>query len=365
MTNLTVAVSPSIAVGPSPNPTAAVSPKSPRARLASLSRPAVGACIALIAFSVFLLLKGANPLSVLPDMARSTLTHRASWGNIAIRACPLVLAALAVTVPSRAGLVNVGGEGQLLFGALAGMGVALALHGQLVQGPTLVLMALGAAAGGAALAGLAVALRVWVGINEAVTTLLLNYIALNAQRFLIFDKWKNRQGSGQPATRALTAAERLPILTGRVHAGVLVALGAVIVVAVLFARTRWGFKLRVVGGNAEAARRAGMSVNRLIVTSMLVGGSLAGLGGFAQLAGSEFTLRQGFLATYGYTAFLASWLGRHRPVRVLFAALLLAALAVGGDSLQLDSKLPAASVNVLIALVLLGAFGMSRRKAVA
>jgi general nucleoside transport system permease protein len=361
MTDLAVAQSPTT-ITPA---VTAQTPRPERSKIGSVGRALAGALLALAAFSVFLLLKGANPLTVMVDMARSTLTHRASWGNIAIRACPVVLAALAVTVPSRAGLVNVGGEGQLLFGALGGMGVALALHGQLLQGPTLVLMALGAAAAGAALAGLAVALRVWVGINEAVTTLLLNYVALNVQRFLIFDKWKNKKGSGQPATRALSAAERLPILTGRVHAGVLIALGAVIVVAVLFARTRWGFKLRVVGGNAEAARRAGMSVNRLIVTSMLVGGALAGLGGFAQLAGSEFTLRQGFLATYGYTAFLASWLGRHRPIRVLFAAVLLAALAVGGDSLQLDSKLPAASVNVLIALVLLGAFGISRRKVAA
>jgi general nucleoside transport system permease protein len=345
-------------------PTALATPPKDR-RFRAIGRPALGALIALSVFAIFVLLKGANPLEVYLNMIRSTLTSRASWVNIAVRACPLVLGALAVTVPARAGLVNVGGEGQLLFGAVSGMGVALALHGRLVQGPTLLLMAVGAAAGGALLAGVAAALRVWVGINEAVTTLLLNYVALNVQRFLIFDMWKNQKGSGQPATRALTAAERLPILSGRLHAGVLIALAAAAVVAVLFARTRWGFKLRVVGGNTEAARRAGMSVRRLMITSMLVGGAMAGLGGFAQLAGAEFTLRQGFLATYGYTAFLASWLGRHRPLRVLFAAVLLAALAVGGDSLQLDSKLPAASVNVLIALVLLGAFGMSRRKAIA
>jgi general nucleoside transport system permease protein len=349
------------------DPATPAGPTSPRPRWSpsNLARPALGALLALAAFSAFLLFKGTNPISVLVDMVQSTFTDRASWGAIAIRACPIVLGALAVTVPARAGLVNVGGEGQLLFGGLAGMGMALALNGRLVSGPTLVLMAIAAALGGAALAGLAVALRVWVGINEAVTTLLLNYVALNIQRFLIFDRWKDRNGSGQPATRPLADAERLPILGGRVHAGIVIGLVAVVVVALLFARTRWGFRLRVVGGNPEAARRAGMSVNRLIVTSMVVGGALAGLGGFAQLAGAEFTLRQGFLATYGYTAFLASWLARHRPIGVLFASVLLAGLAVGGDSLQIDSKLPAASVNVLMALVLLGAFGLSRKKATA
>ena len=103
-----------------------------------------------------------------------------------------------------------------------------------------------------------------------------------------------------------------------------------------------------------------MNVKALLAGSMLVGGALGGLGGFVQLAGAEFTLRQGFLANFGYVAFLASWLARHQPLPVAAAATLLAALAVSGDSLQIDSGLPAASVNILIALVLLGAFGVAR-----
>ncbi len=131
-------------------------------------------------------------------------------------------------------------------------------------------------------------------------------------------------------------------------------------------RSSWGFRLGVVGGNPEAARQAGLRVGVLLMSSMLVGGALAGLGGFTQLAGTEYQLRPGFLLTYGYIGFLASWLARHHPIRVAFAATFLAAIAVSGDSLQLDSGLPAASVNILMALVLLGVFGWgSRRKAVA
>jgi simple sugar transport system permease protein len=96
---------------------------------------------------------------------------------------------------------------------------------------------------------------------------------------------------------------------------------------------------------------------------MAVGGALAGLGGYAQLAGAEYKLRSGFVAGYGYVAFLASWLARHRPVGVTGAAVLLTAIAIGGDSLQLDAGLPAASVNVLMALVLLGVFGFSKKRA--
>ena len=100
----------------------------------------------------------------------------------------------------------------------------------------------------------------------------------------------------------------------------------------------------------------------LLIGAMAVGGALAGLGGFAQLAGTEFKLRPGFLVTYGYIAFLASWLARHRPVRVSIAAFVLAAISVSGDSLQLDSRLPAATVNVLMALVLLAVFGWTSRR---
>jgi simple sugar transport system permease protein len=144
---------------------------------------------------------------------------------------------------------------------------------------------------------------------------------------------------------------------------VFLALAAALVIWAAFRWSSWGFKLRVVGGNAEAARRSGLRVGALIGGAMLVGGALAGLGGFTQLAGAEFTLRSGFCATYGYIGFLASWLARHRPIGVTIAACALSAIAIGGDSLQLDSGLPAASVNILMAVLLLFVFGFGSRSA--
>ena len=307
--------------------------------------------------------KGANPLTAYVEMFRSTFTDLTSLGDVLIRATPLILAALAVAVPARAGLVNVGGEGQLLLGGVGAMGVSLAVGGSLPGTLTLVLMAVAAAALGALWAGLAAALRLGVGINESVTTLLLNYVALDVERFLIFERWKDRRGSGQPATRPLPVPERLPIIgASRVHVGIVLALIATLVIWLLLNRTRLGFRFQVLGGNPEAARRAGLRTGLLLTASMAIGGALAGLGGFTQLAGAEFTLRQGFVAGFGYIAFLASWLARHRPLHALAAALLLAALTVAGDSLQIDSRLPAASINVLIALVLLATFGFAKRR---
>ncbi|MGD9793087.1 MAG: ABC transporter permease [Acidimicrobiia bacterium] len=320
---------------------------------------------AFVLFAVFILVKGVNPLTAYHDMFTATLTEPTALGDIAIRATPIVLAALAVTVPARAGLINVGGEGQLMMGGLGAMAVSLALGGN-ANGPlTLVLMALAGMAAGAIWAAFAAVLRLVVGISESVTTLLLNYIALDLLLFLIYDPWKDLKGSGQPATEPLHATERLPIIgDGRVHLGVGIALVAAVVLWALLSRTAWGFRIRVVGGNSEAARRSGLPVGPLLISAMAVGGAMAGLGGFVQLAGVEFKLRQGFLATYGYIGFLASWLGRHRPLLVVVSGTALAAIAIGGNSLQIDSGLPAASVNVLMALLLLSFFWVGKRRTV-
>ena len=246
------------------------------------------------------------------------------------------------------------------------MGVSLAFDGRVPGGVVLVAMCVAGAIAGALWAALAAGLRLLVGINEAVSTLLLNYLALNVMLFLIFDRWKDRNGSGQPATRPLAVAERFPLIgSGKVHAGLLVAAGAAVLVWWLLRATGWGFRLRVVGGNPEAARRAGIRVGATLLSAMLVGGALAGLGGVTQLAGAEFKLRQGFLASYGYVGFLASWLARHRPLNVALAATVLAAISVSGDSLQIDSRLPAATVNVLMAVLLLAVFGWTRTRSAA
>jgi ABC-type uncharacterized transport system permease subunit len=315
-------------------------------------------------FGVLVATKGANPLDVYRSMW-TTITSGTSFDGILLKATPLVLAALAVAVPARAGLVNVGGEGQLVIGGVAAAGVSLAVGNRMSGVAVLVLMCLAGAIGGALWSAIAAGLRLVVGINEAVSTLLLNYLAINVMSFLIYDRWKDRQGSGQPASRPLPVSERFPLLgSSKVHAGLLVAIVATGVIWWVLRSTRWGFQLRVVGGNPEAARRAGIRVGFTLLSAMLVGGALAGLGGVTQLAGAEFKLRPGFLLTYGYVGFLASWLAAHKPVRVAVAATVLAAISVSGDSLQLDSALPAATVNVLMALLLLAVFGWTTRKAV-
>jgi simple sugar transport system permease protein len=313
---------------------------------------------AFVIFGAVLISRGSDPVQVLSDAFRSTFTESASLQQILIKATPFALAALAVVVPARAGLVNVGGEGQVLVGAIAAAGVGLACDQHVKGGAVGVLMFLAAAAAGAAWAGLAALLRLTVKVNEAISTLLLNYVALDLLLYLIYQPWKDPHGSGQPATRPLARRARLEVFAGTVvNVGLVVAVVAAIGVWVALRRTAWGFRLSVVGGNPEAARRAGMAVAALVLSAMLVGGALAGVAGMIQFSGVEYKLRPGLTTNIGYIGFLASWLARHRPIPVLVGAAAFAAITVAGDSVQIDSGLPAATVNILTGLVLIAVLG--------
>lgn len=322
----------------------------------------VGAYVAVVVvFAVVLLLKSDDPFSVFNTMLHSTILN---WGAIqqtVLRAVPISMAALAVAVPARAGLVNVGGEGQLIMGAVAATGMGL-LVGATWPGPLAwVAMAVAGAAAGGIWAGIAGLLRTGLGANEAVTTLLMNFVANDLMLYLIYQPWKYAGGSGQPESTPLPGGARLTALFGsELNLGVIVAVAVAAGLWIILRRSGWGFALRIVGGNPEAARRAGLPVKRLLVSSMVVGGALAGLGGMLNFAGLEFQLRPDITATFGYVGFLASFLGRHDPPKVVGAALLFSAIAVSGNGIQLTFGIDGAIVDVLLALIVIAPLFLSR-----
>jgi len=352
-------------------PPAAAPPGTPRQMTAlqrfpveKVARWVLAVLGAFVLFGILLAAQGANPLDVYANMWASTFQRPRSLQQIVIVMSPLVLGALAVAVPARAGMTNVGGEGQLVIGGVAACGTFLALGGSL-GGPVLdLLMIVAAAVAGALWAGVAALLRLLGGVNEAITTLLLNFVAIDVLLFLIYQPWR-ADPAGQPSTKELAAAAKLPVLTGtRIHVGIVLALVAVVAVWLVLNRTRWGYAVSVAGGNPEAARRAGLRVNALVLSALMIGGALAGVAGMVHFAGVEYKLRPGFGHNLGYTAFLACWLAGQRPFPIVLAAYVFAALSVAADSLQIDSGIPAASVNVLTALILMAVLGFTatRRK---
>ena len=309
-------------------------------------------------FAAFLLAKGADPVAVLESMWETSLGSSDSIGETCLRATPILLAALATAVPARAGLFNLGGEGQLLLGAVGAFVVADRLAGAVPAVATLGLMVLGGAVAGALWAAIPALLKVFTRTNEAISSLLLNYIAGLVITWLCFEPWKDPMSLGQAYSRELEGVERFSVIWGnRVHAGIFVAVVAALVLWAVLRYSTWGFTLRVLGGNPAAAHRAGLAVGGLSIAAMVVGGAMAGIGGMVEVAGTEGRLRPDLLAGVGFIGFLASWLARHDPLKIIASSLLLGAIAVGGSGLKITAGLSGGAVNILMALVLFGVLG--------
>lgn len=327
-------------------------------------RLGAGLAGALLVFGLGLWVLGNDPVAAYADMWRTGLGSSYGLGEIAVRAVPFLMAALATALPARAGLVNVGAEGQLAVGMIASTACALALGGRVPGIVLLPLLGLAGAAGGAAWAAVPAVLHVRANLNETIGTLLLNYVAALLVQFMIIGVWRDPGSPGFPQTARFGPGARLPIVWGsRVHLGVIVAPLVAVAVGAVLRRTRAGFRLRALGGNPEAARRAGLPVGRLLVASMVAGGALAGLGGMIEVTGLEGRLRPGTAVGYGYIGFLASWLARHRPVPIVAASFLFGVIAVGGYSLQIGAGLPSSSVHVLMAIVLFAMLERGRARA--
>ena len=326
----------------------------------SASRAALGVALALAVFAVLMLVSGRDPTDALLKAWNGVIGSSFGLSEVGVTMIPLVLTALATAVPTRVGLVNVGGEGQLYIGALTATGIALFLpsgHIWLI----LPVMALAGCAGGGLWAAIAAALRCWRGVNEVISTLLSNYIAILVVNVFVFGPWKNPHGLGYPYTTPFEAAAIFPAIAGtRFHWGFVVPVIAFIVCYVILTRTLWGFKMRAVGGNPEAARRRGIAVDKYVFAAMVAGGGLAGIAGMVEVSGIHHDLRPGISDNLGYLGLLASWLAGHNPVVIIPACFLIAVFLVAGDVLQLTVGLPSSAGLVLIGLALFFVLGLRR-----
>ncbi|MFC4902145.1 ABC transporter permease [Kocuria sp. CNJ-770] len=250
-------------------------------------------------------------------------------------ATPLILAGLGVAVAFRAGLFNIGAQGQLLIGAALAAWVGFAW--QLPVGVHLLAVVLAGALGGALWGGIVGLLKARTGAHEVILTIMLNYIALNLVAYLLTRPAFLRPGSSNPISPQVAETAMFPRLLGeqfRLHWGFVLAVLATVFVAWLLHRSTVGFELRAVGANPRAARTAGISVTRGYVVVMLLAGALAGLAGVAQIAGTERALTSGIAASFGFDAITVALLGRSRPWGTFFAGLLYGAFRAGGVTMQ-------------------------------
>lgn len=313
-----------------------------------------------VIFAVFLVIQGISPFMTYQAMLKNVAGSMYNVGEVIIRAVPFLLTGLAAAIPARAGLINVGGEGQLTIGALTTTFAAVLIGDKFPGYVTIPLLVGSGMLGGAAWAGVTGLLKVRFRLNETISSLLLNYVAFFLMSYFIHGMLKDPASFNWPFSPPLAESAMLPVLEGtRVHLGSVFAVLAAVAVWYFVNKTSWGFRLEVIGGNTEAARRAGINVGKSLFAAMLIAGALGGLAGMFEVTGVEGRLRPATGVGFGYMGFLAAWTARHHPVWLIFSSLLLAVIVVSGDSLQIFAGLPASSINILTALVLLGVLALT------
>ena len=279
-----------------------------------------------------------------------------------VRATPLILAGLAVALAFRAGVWNIGAEGQLLAGAAAAAAVGLWLADPFGRLSLVPAVTAGAAAG-AALAGVAGILRMRFGVLEIISTIMLNFVALHIVGYLVRGPLQEPTGL-YPQSATLPAVARLPVLLPgtRLHWGI--AIGVLAVIALWWALrfTEAGFRTRAVGANPVAARVAGsIDVAATSFAAFLVSGALAGVAGAVEVTGVTYALYESLSPGYGYTAIAVALLARLHPLAILFTGTLLGALQAGGAAMQRDAGVPSVLVSIVEALLILAMVGWARR----
>ena len=315
--------------------------------------------VAMLLTAALFALFGVAPLPAFATLVERTILDARGLSEVVRRSIPLMLAGVGLTLAFRARFWNIGAEGQLLMGAVAASGVAL-FSG--LPGPVLLpaMFLSGFLAG--ALWGLGPALlKVRLGVNEIITTLMLNYVAIYLVRWLINGPWKGRSLSGFAYSDMFDRAAWLPTIgTTRLHWPTLaLAILAAVFVAWLLARTRFGFEVRMMGESPEAARYAGVDFFRTTLALVLVSAGAAGLAGVGEVAGIHHRLVDpGSLSIgYGYTAIIVALLARRDPLAALVTALFLGWVAASGDVMQVALRLPSQITGVKQGLVLLCIIG--------
>lgn len=335
---------------------------------AQLLVPVFSIVAALVAGGAIMLLAGENPFTVYRAMANGAFGDSYAFSETLVKTIPLLLTGLGVAIAFRMRLWNIGAEGQFYFGAIFATLVALFLLPD-APGPVVIpVMIVAGMLGGGLWGAIPGVLRGLWGVNETITTLMLNYVAILFSDWLVHGPWKNPMGFGFPGTKTFPDAAWLPTWgTTRVHLGLVFGLVAAAVLFVVLRRTRWGYEISVAGESERVARYAGMATSRNIIIVLIFSGALAGLAGMAEVSGIGHQLQRNLSPGYGYTAIIVAWLGRLNPIGITLVAFLLAALLVGGDQLQISLGLPAAIAPMLqgtILFFLLGAEILTRYRLV-
>lgn len=320
----------------------------------AIASPLIAIALTLVTMSILFAVLGKNPISALNIYFIEPLTDPYTLGEIVVKATPLVMIAIGLSLCYLANVWNIGAEGQFMMGAVCGSWLAVVTNGTDVGPWVLPAMLILGTLGGALYALIPAICKVRFGANEILTSLMLVYVADLIMDYLVRGPWRDPKGMNFPTTASFDPVATVPTLFdgSRVHAGTIVALLVVIAAAVMLRRTIKGFEIRVVGAAPRAARFAGFSSDRLVLFTFAVSGALAGLAGIIEVAGPVGVLQPGISPGYGFTAIIVAFLGRLNPVGILIAGLFLALTFIGGEGAQISMKIPLDLTKVVQGILL-------------
>src|SRR5258708_14542364 len=325
--------------------------------LYSLGIPLLAVVTALVLGGIVIFATGGNVLLAYQGLWEGSLGRPQSLSETLVWATPYIFGGLAVALAFKAGLFNIGVEGQIALGSLGSVYVGYALTGVPFPFHMLLAVAAGTLAGAiwGAIPGF---LKARTGAHEVIVTIMLNYVAIQMTSYLVSGVMKdpNPLIANAQTPKILQSARLPPLLADpiyRVHWGFVVALLAAVGIWWLLKKSTLGFEIRTVGANPQAARYAGIAVGRTLVVAMALSGGLAGLGASLEVVGSNFYHTAGFSVGYGFDSIAVALLGRSDPFGVIPSALLFGALRAGSSRMQFLSQIPIDIINVIQALVLI------------
>jgi simple sugar transport system permease protein len=324
--------------------------------------PVFATLAALAVGAMMLLALGANPIKAYGALIEGAFGSQNNLAETAVKAVPLLLVGLGICISFRANVINIGGEGQMIIGAIFGTLLGLVLTGW--PGWMVIPLALLAGfLGGAIWGAIPGALKAYFGVNEILSTVMMNAIAVQIMNYLLrgpmIDPAQAELASQIPQTASLDAAFRLPrLVPTRLHLGAAIAIALAILVYILLWRTTLGYRIRAVGQNPDASRYGGIRVRRQVVIALLLSGAFAGLAGVTQVYGLNYRMitdgsATGFTGSAGFNGIVAALFGQLHPIGTIPAAFFFGALLVGANSLQRAMQVPSAFILALNGLVVI------------
>lgn len=305
-----------------------------RAEIFAVLSPLIAIALTVVTGGIIFAVAGINPARGLYVFFVEPFTSLWSIEELIVKATPLVLIGVGLSIAYRANVWNIGAEGQFTAGAILGAAIPILFNGWNSPATLVAMLVLGFVGG--LLWGMVPALlKVRTGANEILTSLMMVYVAGLLLDWIVRGPWRDPKGFNFPKSVGFSDWQTMPLIgDGRVHAGALIALGAALLLWLMMSRTLKGFEVRVLGQAPRAGRFAGFSSDRMVLFAFAVSGGLAGLAGIMEVAGTVGQLQPSISPGYGFAAIIVAFLGRLNPIGVVFAGIVLAVSYLGGEGAQ-------------------------------